>query len=441
MSAGPRLGLGVLLDALPEAVQVREIAVELAVVLVETGGGAHDDAAARRRLQTLDDLADADPLLAFDLARDAGVLRPRQEHQVTSRQRIERGERRRLVGELLLDDLDQDLVAGLEDVLDAAAAFSPFSPLSPAPLPPLRSSPGRLRKQISSRGRKASRSAPMSTKAASIAGMDAPDDAFVDVPLQVLPAEGFDLEGLELAVVNDPDAALLRVGDVDEHDLGHTGLEPPPHRYPRRPITRWCLAANESSLHENSGISASWCGHRTKRFLHELQAVVAPEHLIVDEERRRAECASCDCFVGIGLEALLDSPPPRRARPDADRPSHAALATAARDLAITDVLVVRPIRFHDGVVVRGEGSLLERRDGRSKRADRVHREDARHVEAATRSADPAPDVVDHVRRLGRDRRRHAVAGRLEDEAEHHRLEDRARPRGGSPGASISRWAK
>ena len=89
---------------------------------------------------------------------------------------------------------------------------------------------GRLRKQISSSGRKASRSAPMSTKAASSAGMNAVDDALVDVALEVLAAERLDLERFENPVGDDADPALLRVGHVDQHDLWHEN--------PFRPLPR-----------------------------------------------------------------------------------------------------------------------------------------------------------------------------------------------------------
>ena len=123
----------------------------------------------------------------------------------------------------------------------------PFSPFSPVPLPPPFRPAGEVAEADLVEGQKGVALGADVDEGGLDRRMDAPNDPLVDVPLQVLPAEGFDLEGLELAVVNDPDAALLRVGDVDEHDLGHTGLEPPPHHYPRRPITRWCRAANESS--------------------------------------------------------------------------------------------------------------------------------------------------------------------------------------------------
>ena len=62
-------------------------------------------------LQLLDQLAQARALLAFDAARDAGFVRAGQQHQVAAGQRVEGGQRRRLVGELLLGDLDEDLLA------------------------------------------------------------------------------------------------------------------------------------------------------------------------------------------------------------------------------------------------------------------------------------------------------------------------------------------
>ena len=151
--------------ALPEPLQVREIARQLGGFLVEPGGGAHDQAEALGRIEVRHQLAQAQALVALDAARDAGrVVRAREQHEIAPRQRVERGQGRRLVGELLLGDLDEDLLAGLEQIADAPA------PLAVVAVVHGGGGVDRLRKQISSIGRNASRSAPMSTKAASSAG-------------------------------------------------------------------------------------------------------------------------------------------------------------------------------------------------------------------------------------------------------------------------------
>jgi hypothetical protein len=57
----------------------------LAHVLIEPGGGPDDDAETFRRLQIADDLANAQPLVAFDTARDAGVVGAGQQDEITAR--------------------------------------------------------------------------------------------------------------------------------------------------------------------------------------------------------------------------------------------------------------------------------------------------------------------------------------------------------------------
>ena len=85
------------------------------------GRGADDDAAgeAVRLAELADDAAQPRALLArLDLARDADVIDGRHEHEEPPRHRDVRGEAGALGAERLLDDLDQDLLAFLEQVLD-----------------------------------------------------------------------------------------------------------------------------------------------------------------------------------------------------------------------------------------------------------------------------------------------------------------------------------
>ena len=61
-------------------------------------------------------------VLALDAARDAAAARiVRHQHQVAAGERDERGQRRALVAALVLVDLDDELLAFAQRVLDAGA--------------------------------------------------------------------------------------------------------------------------------------------------------------------------------------------------------------------------------------------------------------------------------------------------------------------------------
>ena len=74
-------------------------------------------------VELVDGLAQLVAVLALDAARDAAAARVvRHQHQVAAGERDEGGERRALVAALVLVDLDDQLLAFLERVLDAGAA-------------------------------------------------------------------------------------------------------------------------------------------------------------------------------------------------------------------------------------------------------------------------------------------------------------------------------
>ena len=106
------------------------------------GGGADDHAAGEAVLlaELADDAAQARALFArFDLARHADVVDRRHEHQEPARHRHVRGQPRALGAERLLDDLDEDLLAFLQQVFDlglglVAIAIAAREPrVAPAP--------------------------------------------------------------------------------------------------------------------------------------------------------------------------------------------------------------------------------------------------------------------------------------------------------------------
>jgi hypothetical protein len=212
----PALVAGGVLHAVPEAEQVVEVIGELAGLLVEPRGGAHDQAEALRRVEIRHQLAQPLAFLALDAPRDAGLVRAGQEHQVAAGKRVERGERRRLVGELLLGDLHQDLAAGLEQVADAAAL------LLAVLVDRLRRGVGQVAEaDFVERQERVALGADVDERRLE-RGMDAVDDAFVDVAFEVFAAEGLDLKRFEDPVVDDAHSALFRVGDVDEHQFRHS---------------------------------------------------------------------------------------------------------------------------------------------------------------------------------------------------------------------------
>ena len=84
------------------------------------GGGA-DDGAALAELQALGGLAQPVALLVVEAARDADALALGHVHQVAAGDRQLHGQARPLGLQRVLDGLDQDLLAGLEQLGDALA--------------------------------------------------------------------------------------------------------------------------------------------------------------------------------------------------------------------------------------------------------------------------------------------------------------------------------
>ena len=192
-------------------------------------------AEALRRIELRDQLAQALALLALDAARDAGLVGARQQHQVAAGQRVEGGQRRRLVGELLLGDLDEHLLARLEHVADARGAVLAVA---------RRPAAARMLRQVAEADLVERQEGVAFGADVDEGGLerrvDAVDDALVDVALEVLATEGLDLKRFEHAVGDDPHSALFRVGHVDQHDLRHQNSSHRPldlrrraHRPPR----------------------------------------------------------------------------------------------------------------------------------------------------------------------------------------------------------------
>ena len=119
---------------LPDLVEVVEVAQDVGLGPA-AGRGADDDAAAEAVLlaEFLDDAAQPVALVArLDLARDADVIDRRHEHEKAAGQRGVRRQARALGAERLLGDLDDDLLAFLQELFDfrLRSAIAPLAAIA-----------------------------------------------------------------------------------------------------------------------------------------------------------------------------------------------------------------------------------------------------------------------------------------------------------------------
>ncbi len=118
---GAGLHLRGVLDRVPELHEVIHVPLQLFGGAADARG-AGDDAHALRHVEAVDGVAQLVALLAFDAARDAAAARiVRHQDEIASRERDVGGEGCALVAALVLVDLDDQLLAFLELVLDPRA--------------------------------------------------------------------------------------------------------------------------------------------------------------------------------------------------------------------------------------------------------------------------------------------------------------------------------
>src|SRR5690606_23798863 len=109
---------GLLADLGPQARQVIDVLLDALLALALAAGGADDETQVLRAI-ALDVLAQLAALVvALDPARDADVVDRGHAHEVTARERDVASEARALGRDRVLGDLDDDLLAFLEEVLD-----------------------------------------------------------------------------------------------------------------------------------------------------------------------------------------------------------------------------------------------------------------------------------------------------------------------------------
>ena len=130
------------LDVGPEVEQEAEVAAEL-FFAGAFGCGADDEAAGGVALFAEENFLQAAAFaVGLDLARDAGVVDGGHEDQEAAGERDVRGDARALLGDGLLGDLDENLLAGLEQVADGGQVgglHGAERPLRPSRRPPERS--------------------------------------------------------------------------------------------------------------------------------------------------------------------------------------------------------------------------------------------------------------------------------------------------------------
>mgnify|MGYP007112892572 CR=1 FL=1 len=145
-------------------------------------------------------------VLALDAARDAAAARVvRHQHHVAPGQADEGGERRALVAALFLLDLDQQLLAFLDDLVDARLAG--------------RDTRGKVLPGDFLERQEAVAVFAVVDETGFQTGLDARDHGLVDVALALFAPFDFDFVVEELLSVDDGQAAFFGLRGVDEHPL------------------------------------------------------------------------------------------------------------------------------------------------------------------------------------------------------------------------------
>ena len=171
-------------------------------------GGAHDQTHVVGVFELAEGFAQVAAVLALDAPRHAtGARVVRHQHQVAAGQRDEGGQRRALVAALLFLDLDDDLEALGDGLVDADAAGLPAGLFGEVVARDLlhREEAVALRAVIDEGGFQA--------------GFDAGDAAFVDVGFLLFAGGGFDIEIEQLLAIDDGDAQLFGLSRVDQHSF------------------------------------------------------------------------------------------------------------------------------------------------------------------------------------------------------------------------------
>ena len=202
-------------DRAPQLHQVVQVPLQLFGAAADAGC-ARDDAHPCGDVEPVDRIAQLVALLALDAARHAAAARiVRHQHEIAAGERDVRRERRALVAALVLVDLDDQLHAFLELILDAPAAAAVAFVAVAVGIGAAAALEVLARDLLE--WQKAVAFGAVIDEARFEAGLDAGDDGLVDVALALFLARGFDVEVDQLLAVDDGHPELLRLGGVEQH--------------------------------------------------------------------------------------------------------------------------------------------------------------------------------------------------------------------------------
>ena len=224
-------------DRLPELQEVVEVPLQL-LGRAADAGGAGDRGHARGELELVHRFAKLLTLLTLDAAGNAaraGVVR--HQNEVAAREADEGREGGALVAALLLLDLDDELLALADRLLDGRHADVDAL--------------GEVGARDFLEGQEPVALLAVVDEARFERGLDAGDDALVDVGLARLAARGLNVDVDQLLTIDDADARFLGVRGIEKHALHLGGA-------PSRPV--------EGRGREACRTQRLWRGRRFERF-------------------------------------------------------------------------------------------------------------------------------------------------------------------------------
>ena len=195
--------LGCAVDGAPELEQVVQVPLQLRRAAANAGR-ARDDGHALGVFELVHGLLELGALVAFDAARDTttpGVVG--HQHHIAASQRDEGGQGRALVATLFLLDLNDQLLAFLDHIIDAGLAGGDAF--------------GEILLGDFLEGQKAVAVFAVVDKAGFQGGLDPGNNGFVDIAFALFAAFDFNFVVQQLLAINNGEAALFSLRGVDQH--------------------------------------------------------------------------------------------------------------------------------------------------------------------------------------------------------------------------------
>ncbi len=232
-------------DGAPDVEQVIQIPLQLFRIAADAGG-TDDHAHVVGDVQLVQGVLQGGPVFALDATGDtAGAGRVRHQHHVTAGQRDERGQGGALVATLFLVDLDNDLLAFLQQFADAGLVVVDTG---------LEVIAGDFLQR-----QEAMAAATVFNEGRFQRGLDAEDPALVDVGLLLFLRRLLDVDVIQRLAIHDGNTQLFSLRGVDQHSL-HCCV--PRKRLPRG--TPWGFASGHGSppIRASAG-RAAWVSSAT----------------------------------------------------------------------------------------------------------------------------------------------------------------------------------